>query len=200
MGLFHFFSNLYSGESKDGRLLFTFGVLTYIMANTYSYYNKKIERSYKRKVIKNKRINIGAIFGMDVGGTLAKLIYFEKDSLATSNSTHGSDGSIEPINRYQSEESTLSTSSSTTTTTTADITAQHSMKRSNSFARLDNPEYQDALNDIKQNILAMDQKGIVRDELMSFYCPSLGGKMHFFYFESRNMEAAIGLLGGYMSV
>eukprot|EP01036_Dinobryon_divergens_P042146 gene42146-55966_t len=38
----------------------------------------KSERVRRRRRKKDRSINIGAIFGMDVGGTLAKIVYFEK--------------------------------------------------------------------------------------------------------------------------
>jgi pantothenate kinase len=70
---------MYKGEGKQARLILTCGILVYSISAAFLWFNRKIETRNKRKLIKNRAINIGAIFGMDVGGTLAKLIYFEKD-------------------------------------------------------------------------------------------------------------------------
>jgi len=80
-------AHIYKGKGKEARIILTCGVLVYSLSALLSWCNQKIEKRNKRKLIKNRAINIGAIFGMDVGGTLAKLIYFEKDVSTNSSST-----------------------------------------------------------------------------------------------------------------
>ena len=48
----------------------------------YRYRKKMIlrEKVRKKRENANRKVNIGAIFGMDVGGTLTKIVYFEKNS------------------------------------------------------------------------------------------------------------------------
>ena len=62
------------------------GVATIVAGSigVYWYNDLQVRRRQERRLRKRaKNINIGAVFGMDVGGTLAKLVYFERDAPST---------------------------------------------------------------------------------------------------------------------
>ena len=150
---------LYSGDQqiKNSRIILTCSVLSYSIIRYFLWYNRKIERRNMRKLIKNSSINIGAIFGLDVGGTLAKLIYFEKDTYIN--------GSMD----NQSQRNTNNNNNSRPITPTPDST-----KHCDSFARLDSPDHEAALINMHSSIMNMDDTIMIRDDALSFYCPQVG--------------------------
>lgn len=62
------------------------GVLGAVLSGIGGYVGLLAEREFqvrrKRRLLRKRanKVNIGAIFGMDVGGTLTKIVYFEKDT------------------------------------------------------------------------------------------------------------------------
>lgn len=166
----YLFVNVYNGDKVAkqkffSRVVFTLSVLFFGIGNFSLYYTKKIIKQHKRKLIKNSSINIGAIFGMDVGGTLAKLVYFEKNGNIR-NENYGNHKQVEH--------------------------GQKTLKKCDSFARLDSPDHQAAL----EKMYSFIEQGSVmaRDDALSFYSPLLGGNFHFLHFESKLMQKSISLL------
>ena len=133
---------------------------------------KEISRRKRKK--KEGSVNIGGIFGMDIGGTLSKIVYFERKQHGNGNgSTGGDGGKYEPAADSSSDKPKLT--------------------RDKSFDQFDTPAHQKALEDIyiaMQSAKMMGDTG-KRDKSLSFYSPLLGGRFHFIHFETRMMETAI---------
>ena len=143
---------------KNSRIILTGAVASFSFFKYFKWYTYKLERRNRRKLIKNSSINIGAIFGLDVGGTLAKLIYFEKD---TNGNTANSGAITEPLSYYK--------------VNTRPITPIiDSSNHCDSFARLDSPDHEAALINMHSSIMNMDTTIMLRDDALSFYCPQLG--------------------------
>ena len=135
---------------------------------------------------------------MDVGGTLAKIVYFEA-RLANSTSSKDRPTSFsespmdDDVDMFEGIETTQSLSR-------GDDKPKSSIKKSPSLNKLDEPDHQRALhqlyddmNKISQNVSQMDQI-LTRDENLAFYSEILQGKLHFLHFETRNMVNAITML------
>lgn len=130
----------------------------------------KKEQSRRRKKKKEGSVNIGGIFGMDIGGTLSKIVYFERKQGNSSNGTSDN----------KPNESLTSL-------------APPKMSRDRSFDHFDTPAHQKALEDIyvaMQSTTMMGESGR-RDKALSFYSSVLGGRFHFISFETRRMEMAV---------
>jgi pantothenate kinase len=139
----------------------------------------------KRELIRRKKkkkegsVNIGGIFGMDIGGTLSKIVYFQRKSTDGIDSSSSSSSSSQP-------------SSSSSPEATAAATA--AAARGVNFDHLDTPAHQQALEEFH---LAMKSESVMngssgsRDNALSFYSNILGGRLHFLRFETRMMETTI---------
>jgi pantothenate kinase len=138
----------------------------------------------KRELIRRKKkkkegsVNIGGIFGMDIGGTLSKIVYFQRKSTDGIDSSSSSFSSSQP--------------SSSSPEATAAATA--AAARGVNFDHLDTPAHQQALEEFH---LAMKSESVMngssgsRDNALSFYSNILGGRLHFLRFETRMMETTI---------
>ncbi|CAN0045342.1 unnamed protein product [Ectocarpus sp. 6 AP-2014] len=113
-------------------------------------------------------VDIGAVLGVDIGGTLSKLVYFEKK--APSEADPQCKPSGDPMGK------------------------KVEMKRTVSLGNLhDTMEQQEAL---KEFYTFMDQasrvgESGVKDAHLSVYSHALGGVLHFFHFETRFMDRAV---------
>ena len=124
---------------------------------------------------------ISGIFGMDVGGTLTKIVYFEAK---LSNHNHHPNQNVDRSGTEEIPRSPRLISSP--------------MMRSNSFGSLIEPDHQAALHQLYTNLSEFDKQvansSYVRDSGLSFYSSILEGRIHFLHFETRNMLNAIKLL------
>lgn len=111
---------------------------------------------------------------MDIGGTLTKIVYFEAN-----RDKSPAPKDVEPA-------APVATTSIASTPT--------GMKRHRSFVNLDAPEHKQALEELYEAMDENKTQMAVRDDLLSFYSPILGGKIHFLHFETRNMMQAINYL------
>lgn len=113
-------------------------------------------------------IILGAIFGMDVGGSLTKIVYFEANTSPTSHYSH------DPHHH-------TSTANNTNTP----------IRRSQSLEKLSAPDYQAALQKLYAYMNDTQSYGETgkRDDSLSFYSNVLGGKLHFLCFETRRMKS-----------
>eukprot|EP00903_Cladosiphon_okamuranus_P013302 g12399.t1 len=117
-------------------------------------------------------VDIGAVLGVDIGGTLSKLVYFEKKAPSKADSKRRP--SEDPMGK------------------------KVEMKRTVSLGNLhDTMEQQEALNEF---YTFMDQASAgkdsgVKDAHLSVYSHALGGVLHFFHFETRFMDHAVEVLG-----
>jgi type II pantothenate kinase len=125
------------------------------------------------------------IFGMDVGGTLAKIVYFQPNnhgngngngngtpsSVRSDSNGNKSDGLAPPLIKRQSSES---------------------------LAQLSSPDHQAALAQLynyMDSSSTLKATGVViRDEVLSVYSEYLEGYVHFLHFETRNMISAVNYL------
>jgi type II pantothenate kinase len=122
-------------------------------------------------------ISSSAIFGMDVGGTLTKIVYFEaKRAEKDSNGDDPFGKKVGDGPRIQRPE-----------------LAQRGS--SDSLAQLDCPDHKAALEHfytfMDNNRGTSPRSAVVRDEALSLYSKFLDGKLHFLHFETRNMVDAI---------
>lgn len=101
---------------------------------------------------------------MDIGGTLTKLVYFERKS-------------IEDIRKEEQSKKVI----------------REGLRRQNSFTHLDAPDHKEALKqfyDTMSDTHIYGKTGI-REDSLSFYSTILGGRLHFLRFETRQMETAM---------
>ncbi len=139
-------------------------------------------------------VDIGAVMGMDIGGSLAKLVYFEKVDLfgedeETMNtvSQNDSEDSQEYTNRFDTSSPGLS---------------EFQSRKSGSGPNLSNnfKHTEEQSKALKNFYTFMDTAKIiggkfsVRDEHLTVRCPEFGGLLHFFRFETRHMDRAISLV------
>eukprot|EP01040_Poterioochromonas_malhamensis_P011898 gene11898-12982_t len=155
---------------------------------------RNLQRS-KRK--KNNKINIGAIFGMDVGGTLTKIVYFQQrrpDEFTPPpivKPPNLPSNCIPPI-------STLPPAQSRPEDENIPKSPTPSLAKrgsSDSLAQLDLPDHQAALQELYNYMDSTtnpsSNTAVIRDDNLSIYSSFLEGKLHFLHFETRNMLAAI---------
>lgn len=156
------------------------GILLYVRC-------RKLKEEKKRtKKKKQGSVNIGGIFGMDVGGTLTKIVYFEAKLNGETNKNQML--TPEPLKRALTHHGDVKIDDETGTT--------NPLRRSNSLGNLNNPDHQAALQKIYNYMDSTRQNPqvTVRDDVLSFYSSVLGGKLHFLLFETRNMISAIKLI------
>eukprot|EP00614_Pseudopedinella_elastica_P003572 CAMPEP_0172600352 /NCGR_PEP_ID=MMETSP1068-20121228/20529_1 /TAXON_ID=35684 /ORGANISM="Pseudopedinella elastica, Strain CCMP716" /LENGTH=636 /DNA_ID=CAMNT_0013400981 /DNA_START=113 /DNA_END=2023 /DNA_ORIENTATION=+ len=141
--------------------------------------------------------DVGAIFGLDCGGSLAKLAYFEQRPVEpdSGSTTMGGDGggnagggaSLGPPPPLGSEKSTR---------------VGLGMTRSRSLAALDKgpPMLRRALRDfyafMARKIGSRYVSSTVHESALSFECPQMGGTLHFLHFETRDMGDVCKALSG----
>lgn len=105
-----------------------------------------------------------AIFGMDVGGTLAKIVYFQPTK---KDEALGAGVLQSPLIKRQSSES---------------------------LAQLASPDHQAALQQLYNYVdvaSVSSQSVVTRDDALSLHSDYLQGNLHFLHFETRNMITAI---------
>ena len=158
---------------------------------------------------------IGSIFGMDAGGTLTKLVYFERHSIdhlrmpldwklrrATSASLPLSNEK-EVDGHIRRESLPIILPSKDTTLAHLPSLSEHHEETGDDSARKSRPVFE--LDKSRDHAEALDnfynfargfsrfQSG-VRDEHLTFYSKELGGDFHFIQFETRQMESAMDLI------
>jgi type II pantothenate kinase len=110
----------------------------------------------------NSQLFLG-IFGIDIGGTLSKIVYFERKQCCKDEESLPTDG------------------------------GKPSLQRSRSFDHYDSPAHQAALEELylaMESEKVMGKTGN-RDRALSFYSSILGGRFHFLRFETRMMDTLI---------
>lgn len=133
---------------------------------------RKLQIKLKHKK-KQGSVNIGAIFGLDVGGTLTKIVYFETKL----NDDTTPRRAVTEIPRPPQE--------------------TQAFPRNRSFTQLDTPDHQEALQKLYTTLdntrdgTGRSEIGIQESKNLSFYSSILGGQLHFLHFETRNMTSAI---------
>ncbi|CAM9285417.1 unnamed protein product, partial [Discosporangium mesarthrocarpum] len=116
-------------------------------------------------------VDIGAVLGMDIGGTLSKLVYFEKKPPPRSQPPR--QDAKDPMGEKLEMKRTLSLGS-----------------------LLQTKEQQEALDNFysfMEQASMMGESG-VKDTHLSSYSHALGGVLHFFRFETRHMEHAVQII------
>ena len=161
--------------------------------------SERAHRDLTRKKKRRGNINIGAVFGMDVGGTLTKIVFFER----------ALDGGSTPISP-SSEGGKAPLSPSYIPVENGNSLALRKTSSHGSLAQLDNPDHKAALQELygyMDTTLAKAKSGskgpmniVQQDSVLSFYSPLLGGKLKFLSFETRNMVTAINLLSSQQSI
>lgn len=147
-----------------------------------------IARDLKRKKKRHGNINIGAVFGMDVGGTLTKIVYFERE--------------------LENGSTTASAAPIVSSGTSNQASSLRKTNSHGSLAQLDNPEHKAALQELygyMDTTLAQSKNGgalniLQQDEGLSFYSSMLGGKLYFLHYETRNMVTAINIMASQQSI
>ncbi|CAM9740602.1 unnamed protein product [Chrysoparadoxa australica] len=111
-------------------------------------------------------VDIGEVMGMDIGGTLCKLMYFEKKRPPEASKA-----------AWQLDDP---------------LREEVRLKRNVSLGNLhETARQKEALQQFYEFMeTAGDGTGGVRDEELTFYSPQLGGQLHFFRFETRLMDRA----------
>ena len=159
-------------------------------------------------------VDIGLIFGLDVGGTLSKLIYFQrsarspvssspstpsgmKSSQATKNPPPEPLDSRERRARYSlgaKSVSSVGESFSEAHHGNDTRTASLPSASGDSFGQL--PSHQAALDHFYTFAGNQETFGISgrKDSSLSFHCRALGGVLHFLRFETKHMEGALELM------
>ena len=146
-----------------------------VVAVSYVFFTRwrtKIEARRRRRRKKQGSVNIGGIFGMDVGGTLTKIVYFE---------TKTGNRVADDFMRTQRGD-------------TKEIPGRKPLRRVTSLGQLDTPDHQQALDELYSYMTSSAQHVYQRDESLSFYSNILGGRLHFLHFETRNMFSGINVL------
>jgi type II pantothenate kinase len=158
-------------------------------------YNRWLERKALVRRIRQKKkregsVNIGGIFGMDVGGTLTKIVYFEANLGGQSHDFLG--GSSTSARKHTRSRSGIDHAIGSSDPGTQGI------KRSSSLGEIYRPDHQEALHALYRNMKDFNSKtsAAVRDDHLSFYSNLLDGHVHFLHFETKNMTASVNLLSG----
>lgn len=145
-------------------------------------YRSQAERR-RRKLEKAERtVNIGAIFGMDVGGTLTKIVYFEKAGVLDRQDLQSKPPSMSAVSRAASDpiSDRLGTG------------IGQGLRRTNSLSQmLEAPDHKRALQTLYEYMRTSKNPGTRRDDRLSFYSPVLDGCLHFLHFETRDMVKII---------
>jgi pantothenate kinase len=170
-------------SQRRGILLALLTVSCAVVLVTFTRWRNKKEKHRRLKNKKQGTVNIGGIFGMDVGGTLTKIVYFEaKLSNHNYDPQLKSELSCKEVPRNQSSRNPQ-------------------LLRSNSFGNLIDTDHQRALHELYTNLSSFEKHvysdpntTYARDDRLSFYSSVLEGRIHFLHFETRNMVHAIKLL------
>lgn len=186
-----------------------------ILYGLFIWRRKVLKALYRRKkkeaMARADAVNIGAIFGMDVGGTLAKIVYFEANIPSENTSTSHDDTSNTSLSSSSSKRRPSLSSSSNDLQKTFNINDDTSDDKNKSIPRnrsfnvnFDEPDHQEALRKLYGEMnrnplsaaLGMGSNGssALRDQGKSFYSEILGGRIHFLHFETRDFGTAIDLL------
>ena len=174
---------------------------------------KDSEKKRERRLRKQQNsVNIGAVMGMDVGGSLAKVVYFERGKIGQSRGGDADSESNTPPNESSLHVlATVNEGEGDTVTATGGagggMTAP-SLPRANSsqsLRELDKPDHQIALKEFYEvmeqtRANANNDSALTHDIGMSFYSSQLQGHLHFFHFETRNMVNAIDTLANTTNV
>lgn len=116
---------------------------------------------------------------MDVGGTLTKVIYFERKLEKASDAPSSADPLL------------AGTVSSLTPSPVKRASTEN-------LAQLDLPDHQAALEELytymENNKTVSKNDMVIRDDVLSVYSKVLGGRLHFLHFETRNMVETIRFL------
>jgi len=174
--------------------------------------DEKIRRRERLLLKKEDGVNIGAIFGMDVGGTLAKIVYFEANNM-TGNGDGDSSDVHEQEEKEYGEGSTISgTGLKRSATETGSLRKKNMdglsrngngsesklgrMGSHGNLAQLGAPEHQAALQELYSYMDSSNLEGspVSADVGLTFDSEMLGGRLHFLHFETRNMISAINIL------
>ena len=152
---------------------------------------------------------IGSIFGLDVGGTLAKLVYFEDRHLEHTQQTHNASNKNKNIHihRRTSTDDFGRTVQGPTTEEESSLQNQQSMPDLLPLSPLNTTQnpLQVTLKVSKSHAEALGQfynfarnfdtyQTGVKDSHLSFYSRELGGDFHFIRFETRHMQSAMDLI------
>ena len=160
-------------------------------------------------------VDIGLIFGLDVGGTLSKLIYFQRSAprsaVPPSPSTPSGKSSqvtqspppdpLDPRERKaryslgaKSVSSVGETFSDVHGNATRTASASLTSSAGGSFGEL--PAHQAALDHFYTFAGNQETFGISgrKDSSLSFHCRALGGVLHFLRFETKHMDGALELM------
>lgn len=130
-------------KKREWALISTFVGMTAIGA-LFWYRRELEERRRKRRLRKQANtVNIGAVFGMDVGGTLAKVVYFERDNTDLAGAGPEAPGPPLP----PSSPSIGKSLSSGRKLPSANAHTLPHTNSSNSLSKLDGPEHQAALQE-----------------------------------------------------
>ena len=186
------------------------GVGAYLAWRHNKVKNDTINRDIQRRKKRRGNVNIGSVFGMDVGGSLAKIVYLAKQEDVGSGEGQESSRSDSSSGSGSGNGSSSSSSSSSGSGGMSRKSSESSrlMRRNNSggsLAQLDTPEHKAALQDLSAYMdttlakTTTPRSGsgshiLMHDDALSFYSPLLGGKLYFLNFETRNIISAINML------
>jgi pantothenate kinase len=177
----------FSGVSVQPELIravTSLSLMTLAVACLYAHRLRKYDnlKQSRKKKKELGTVNIGGIFGMDVGGTLTKIVYFEakRAEKVPDNVKTSSTDSME----YEKGQKSQSK-------------PNFNRGSSDNLAQLELPDHQEALENfytfMDNNRVAnpSHKHPVVRDESMSVHSKLLDGRLHFLHFETRNMVDAI---------
>ncbi len=151
--------------------------------------------------------NIGVVMGMDIGGSLAKLVYFEKVDF--SDEEDGEESVKSSYNSGIKHDDPLKSKSSSYRLEEHNsyFTSSPRSREFKSRRRVRSPHFNYNLNQTDEQRIALQNfytfmetaqiiggRFSVRDEHLTVRCPEFGGLFHFFRFETRHMERAISLV------
>jgi len=111
------------------------------------WYRRELEERRRERRLKKQanNVNIGAVFGMDVGGTLAKVVYFERDN-TDHDAGAGTGKSQAPGPPMPQSSPSITSKSGQKSPASSTQTLPHT-NSSNSLSKLDGPEHQAALQE-----------------------------------------------------
>ena len=127
---------------------------------------------------------------MDVGGTLAKIVYFQPNTQSPTQSPAQKGG-----NNNSSKDDIANRTGESTKSIASTLSRNNSSK---SLAQLDDPKHRAALKELytyldnnAKSAFSSVNNIVTRDAGLSVYSSILGGMIHFLHFETRNMVSAI---------
>lgn len=144
---------------------------------------------------------IGSIFGLDVGGTLAKLVYFDVNACPSSSLSRANSQANTASSHSTNSTSSLHRSSSLASLNPSNANNDYSpgieMKKCLSmFDLTKSHEHAKALESFYSFANHLDHFGETgfKDTQLSFYSEELKGEFHFIQFETRMMSSAMDLI------